>query len=72
MVAATQPSDQNAKQVQMWLGHHSPAFTHATYIHLLHDDLPDPGFLDNLTSPGRESSEGEVLPQDDVSLSRSA
>ena len=42
----------NAKQVQMWLGHHSPAFTLATYVHLLRDDLPDPGFLDSLTSAG--------------------
>src|SRR5262249_44125976 len=24
----------NAKQVQMWLGHHSPAFTLATDVHL--------------------------------------
>jgi integrase len=39
----------NAKQVQMWLGHHSPAFTLATYVHLLPDDLPDPSFLDLLT-----------------------
>jgi integrase len=39
----------NAKQVQMWLGHHSPAFTLSTYVHLLPDDLPDPGFLDDLT-----------------------
>jgi integrase len=31
----------NAKQVQLWLGHHSPAFTLATYVHLLPDDLPD-------------------------------
>lgn len=30
----------NAKQVQMWMGHHSPAFTLATYVHLLPDDLP--------------------------------
>lgn len=30
----------NAKQVQVWLGHHSPAFTLATYVHLLSDDLP--------------------------------
>jgi hypothetical protein len=42
----------NAKQAQMWLGHHSPAFTLATYVHLLPDDLPDPGFLDSLTSAG--------------------
>jgi integrase len=34
----------NAKQVQMWLGHHSPAFTLATYVHLLPDDLPDSPF----------------------------
>jgi len=40
----------NAKQVQMWLGHHSPAFTLAVYVHLLADDLPDPDFLDSLTS----------------------
>jgi hypothetical protein len=39
----------NAKQVQMWLGHHSPAFTLATYVHLLPDDLPDASFLDALT-----------------------
>jgi integrase len=25
----------NAVQVQRWLGHHSPAFTLATYVHLL-------------------------------------
>jgi integrase len=35
----------NAKQVQVWLGHHSPAFTLATYVHLLSDDLPDPDDL---------------------------
>ena len=39
----------NAKQVQMWLGHHSPAFTLATYVHLLPADLPDAAFLDDLT-----------------------
>src|SRR5215831_16313706 len=56
----------NAKQVQMWLGHHSPAFTLATYVHLLPDDLPDADFLDSLTSTGQgtindvEQSEGEV------------
>lgn len=32
----------NAVQVQRWLGHHSPAFTLATYVHLLADDLGDP------------------------------
>jgi integrase len=39
----------NAKQVQVWLGHHSPAFTLDTYVHLLPDDLPEPTFLDALT-----------------------
>ena len=37
----------NAKQVQVWLGHHSPAFTLAVYVHLLSDDLPDPTFWDD-------------------------
>jgi integrase len=36
----------NAKQVQMWLGHHSPSFTLATYVHLLADDLPDVAIVD--------------------------
>ena len=40
----------NAKQVQSWLGHHSPAFTLATYVHLLPDDYPDTDFLDTITS----------------------
>lgn len=41
----------NAKQVQVWLGHHSPAFTLSTYVHLLSDDLPDAAFLDVLAAP---------------------
>jgi integrase len=40
----------NAKQVQIWLGHHSPAFTLATYVHLLADDLPSAEVLDSLIS----------------------
>jgi integrase len=32
----------NAVQVQRWLGHHSPAFTLATYVHLLDGDLGPP------------------------------
>jgi hypothetical protein len=42
----------NAKQVQVWLGHHSPAFTLATYVHFLDDDLPDADFLDGVTASG--------------------
>lgn len=41
----------NAKKVQAWLGHHSPAFTLAVYIHLLDDDAPDASFFDAITSP---------------------
>ena len=47
----------NAKQVQVWLGHHSPAFTLATYVHLLPDDLPQPQFLDQLTAPSPTGTE---------------
>lgn len=32
----------NAVMVQRWLGHHSPAFTLATYVHLLDDRLGEP------------------------------
>lgn len=39
----------NAKQVQHWLGHHSPAFTLAIYVHLLNEDAPDADFVDRLT-----------------------
>ena len=42
----------NAKQVQIWLGHHSPAFTMAVYVHLLPDDLPEaPVLVLQATSP---------------------
>lgn len=37
----------NAKQVQMLLGHHSPAFTLEVYVHMLPEDLPDLDFLDD-------------------------
>jgi hypothetical protein len=50
----------NAKQVQMWLGHHSPAFTLATYVHLLPDDLPDPKFLDEIADPAAEAPVARV------------
>ena len=55
----------NAKQVQVWLGHHSPAFTLATYVHLIPDDLPDPSFLDTLTA----KSGNETANQNPGSLS---
>ena len=34
--------DRNAVQVQRWLGHHSAAFTLATYVHLLDGDIGAP------------------------------
>jgi len=46
----------NAKQVQVWLGHHSPAFTLATYVHFLADDLPDASFLDDVTGSGNNGA----------------
>ena len=47
----------NAKPVQIWMGHHSPAFTMAVYVHLLPDDLPEaPNWLDHgaLPNPTKE------------------
>ena len=50
----------NAKQVQVWLGHHSPAFTLATYVHLLPDDLPSADVLD-----GTLNEDGATTGQDE-------
>lgn len=61
----------NAKQVQVVLGHHSPAFTLATYVHLIPDDLPEPHFLhdegpsgddDHAAEPQR-TSDGSSAPR---------
>jgi integrase len=45
----------NAKQVQVWLGHHSPTFRLGTYVHHSPIDLPDAGFLDELKGPSGNS-----------------
>jgi integrase len=37
----------SAVQVQRWLGHHSPAFTLNTYVHLLPGDVVEPLALDS-------------------------
>jgi hypothetical protein len=52
----------NAVQVQKFLGHHSPAFTLAVYVHLLPDDLPEPDFLDEALGGvmAEEPSEAEA------------
>ncbi len=53
----------NAKQVQLWLGHHSPAFTLSTYVHLLPDDIPEIDFLDALLIvPPVDGVEGTEVP----------
>jgi hypothetical protein len=50
----------DVKQVQMKLGHHSPAFTLATYVHLLPDDLADADYLDDVL-PVPVEERGEVV-----------
>jgi integrase len=51
----------SAVQVQRLLGHHSPAFTLSTYVHLLPDDLPDPTYLDEILT-GEGVNEGSPGP----------
>ncbi len=51
----------NVKQVQAILGHHSPAFTLERYVHLLPDDLPDPGFLDRVPGAARGPGGGNKV-----------
>jgi hypothetical protein len=53
----------NAVQVQRWLGHHSPAFTLARYVHLLDGDLGEPLALPSAEHP-------QVIPSSDVIPSR--
>jgi integrase len=45
----------NAKQAQVWLGHHSPAFTLDTCVHLLPDDLPASVFDEEPAQGGNEA-----------------
>ena len=48
----------NAKQVQHWLGHHSPAFTLAVYVHLLPEDAPDAEFLEEILGSSHADVDG--------------
>jgi hypothetical protein len=48
----------------LWLGHHSPAFTLATYVHLLADDLPEVAFLDELADRWRYAGATDVSNSD--------
>jgi hypothetical protein len=47
----------SAVQVQRWLGHHSPAFTLDTYVHLLPGDSAPPLRLDQEILPPRSEIE---------------
>ena len=51
----------NAVQVQRWLGHHSPAFTLATYVHLLDGDIGAPLALAAVTGANRVRTDATPL-----------
>jgi hypothetical protein len=53
--------------VQVWLGHHSPAFTLATYVHFLDDDLPSADFLDGVTAGGGNGNGVAISPTETAS-----
>jgi integrase len=46
----------SAKEAQLWLGHHDPAFTARTYVHLESADLPDPAIFNGLLDPSDPES----------------
>lgn len=50
----------NAVQVQRWLGHHSAAFTLATYVHLLDGDIGEPLLLTAVSDTGTVSPDGRA------------
>ena len=63
----------NVVEVQRWLGHHSPGFTLATYIHLLSgDDVPDAAFFDAITSGSKNGSRTDPNKPAKLSRRRSA
>jgi hypothetical protein len=52
--------------VQRWLGHHSPAFTLATYVHLLGDDVGKPLSLDEELAGATDGATGLTAPAQDA------
>ena len=54
------------KAVQLWLGRHSPAFTLATYVHLLPDDLPGPTELPGFGRATQRATEATEIDRDDA------
>jgi integrase len=57
-------SGRNAVQVQRWLGHHSPAFTLSTYVHLLDGDVGQP--LDLAAVLGANTVQADPTPLDAI------
>ena len=61
----------NAVQVQRWLGHHSPAFTLATYVHLLDGDLGEPLHVrTSVSTPAVSPDEGATVETENPGISR--
>ncbi len=64
----------NAVQVQRWLGHHSAAFTLATYVHLLDGDLGAPLTLISGdvrdAEAGSDADDGQSQDDDAISTKR--
>jgi integrase len=54
----------NAVQVQRWLGHHSAAFTLATYVHLLDGDLGEPLALGGANAVRTDPTPDDTVPAD--------
>jgi integrase len=57
----------NAVQVQRWLGHHWPAFTLATYVHLLDGDIGEP--LDLAGTLRANAVQADPTPSDTIETS---
>jgi hypothetical protein len=48
--------------VQLWLGHHSAAFTLRVYVHLLPSDLPEPpAAFDQMAQGGNDISRAKPV-----------
>jgi integrase len=56
----------NAVQVQRWLGHHSAAFTLATYVHLLDGDIGEPLALSPEFAEGANKAQTAPTPFDTI------
>ena len=57
----------NAKQVSRFLGHTDAGFTLRTYVHVLDEDLPEPGVLASLDGHRRGNKGATEQPETDRS-----